>query len=951
MFIHLHNHSHYSLLDGLPKIDDYINKALEYKMPALGLTDHGVMYGAVEFYQKCKDAGIKPIIGCEAYVAPRELYLKHSKIDDKNYHLILLAKNEIGYKNLMFLTTVAHLDGFYYKPRIDKKILKERSEGLIATSGCAKGEIPVALKEGLWDKAVELVREYQDIFGKENFYLELEYIGNVQEQIDLNQQLKRLAKKTKAPLVAGRDTHYLSEDDKTAQDVLVCVQTGKVLSDEKRLNMTGVDLSFLHPKLMEEHFKDVPEAIKNTEKIAAECNVNLDLGKWHFPKFELPEGVKAEEHLTNIANEGLKRKIPNYDNETKKRLDYELEVINKKGYAPYFLIVSDIVKWARKNGIITTTRGSAAGSLVAYVTDITTLNPLDYGLPFERFLNPHRPSPPDIDMDFADNRRELVIDYTTRKYGYEKVARIVTFGTMMARAAVRDVTRVLGLPYSFGDKIAKMIPFGTQGSQMTIKRALQENAELRQLYETDAQAKQVIDLSQKVEGCARHASVHAAGVVIAPTLLTDFTPLQKDPSGQQNIITQYDMRSCEAVGLLKMDFLGIRNLSILGDAVKLIEKTKNIKIDLDNIPLDDKETFDFIAAGHTFGMFQLSGTGMTKYMMELKPTTIKDIMAMIALFRPGPMESIPEYIARKRGLKPVEYLDPQLEPILKDTYGVITYQDDVLLIAIEVAGYNWETVDAFRKAIGKKIPQEMAKQEKVFIEGCQKHSGWSKEKAEELWKLFDPFKGYGFNKCLTGDTQIVNTKTGEIKTIKEIYKQQKKINTLSLNLNNYKLTSKKTFEIHNNGKKTVWQIKTRTGKKIKSTSNHRFLKLGGWAKLSDLKTGDRIATPRKINYKTNYKIENFKLATLGYLLAEGNLCHSSGICFHSTDKSELVDYVKNIKKFKNIKPIYNKTKKAALVCTAQINQKKGNELMKWVKKLNLWHKKLNKNFFPILSLD
>ncbi len=763
MFIHLHNHSHYSLLDGLPKIDDYVTKALEYKMPALGLTDHGVMYGAIEFYQKCKEKGIKPIIGCEIYVAPRELHLKHHGVDDKLSHLVLLAKNYEGYKNLMFLTTVAHLDGFYYKPRVDKKILREKAAGLIATSACAQGVVATAWRQGGEKLASEAIAEFQEIFGPENFYLELEYIGNVPEQLELNQQLIKLAKKIKAPLTASRDTHYIEETDKVAQDVLLCVQTGKVLSDENRLKMTGVDLSFLHPRLMEEYFKELaPEAVKNTEKIAAECNLILDLDKWYFPNFELPTNMTAEEQLKNLAHQGLAEKFPDAAATIKQRFDYELDVICKKGYAPYFLIVSDLVKWARENKIITTTRGSAAGSLISYLVEITTLNPLEYGLPFERFLNPFRPSPPDIDMDFADDKRDLVIDYATQKYGQDKVARIVTFGTMMARAAVRDVTRVLDLPYEFGDKIAKLIPFGSQGFQMTIDRALQDNPELKEIYNQNEDMRQMIELAKKVEGCVRHASVHAAGVVIAPTSLTDFTPLQKDPSGE-NILTQYEMNACEAVGLLKMDFLGIRNLSILGKAVKIVEKTKGLKIDLENLPLADKKTFDFIGQGYTFGMFQLGGGGMTRWMMELKPTTIKDIMAMIALFRPGPMESIPEYIARKHGQKPVSYLDKKFEPILKDSYGVITYQDDVLLIAIEVAGYNWETVDKFRKAIGKKIPELMAQQEKDFVAGCQKHSGWSREKAEKLWQLFDPFKGYGFNKAHAATYALVAYQTAYLK--------------------------------------------------------------------------------------------------------------------------------------------------------------------------------------------
>lgn len=763
MFISLHNHSHYSLLDGLPKIDGYVKKATEFGQHSLALTDHGTMYGAIEFYQKCTKAGLKPIIGCEMYLAPRALHLKHSGLDDKARHLLLLAKNYEGYKNLIYLSTVAHLDGFYYKPRIDKKILKNKHAGLIATSACLNGEIPKNLMNDQWEKAVALVKEYQEIFGQENFYLELEYIGDVADQLNTNKKIKKLSLMTGAPLVAARDTHYLNDEDKIAQDVLVCVQTGKTLNDTQRLNMTGVDLSYIHPDLMAEKFIDTPEAISNTELIAKQCNLELTLGKWQFPKVELPENSTPEQQLINIAEEGFKKKFPSPTKEEKDRLTYELQVINQKGYAAYFLIVSDLIRWAKSQNIVTTTRGSCAGSLVGYVTDITTLNPLTFGLPFERFLNPFRPSLPDIDMDFADNRRDEVVAYARKKYGYDKVANIATFGTMMARGSVRDVTRVLDLPYEFGDKISKMIPFGAQGFPMTINKALAEVPELKNIYETNPQAKEVLDLAKKVEGCARHISIHAAGVVISPTSLTDFTPLQKDPKGQRNIITQYEMHAVEEAGLVKMDFLGIRNLSILGDAVKIIEKTKNIKIILDQIPLDDKKTFQYISEGHTFGMFQLGGSGMTKWLSELKPTNVKEIMAMIALFRPGPMESIPEFIARKQGKKSITYLDKKLENILKDTYGVVTYQDDLLLIAIDVAGYNWETVDKFRKAVGKKIPELMAEQEKILIEGCQKYSGWSKEKAEALWQLFDPFKGYGFNKAHAASYALVAYTTAYLK--------------------------------------------------------------------------------------------------------------------------------------------------------------------------------------------
>ncbi len=764
MFIHLHNHSHYSLLDGLAKIDDYIAKALEYKMPALGLTDHGNMFGIVEFYQKCKTAGIKPILGCEMYVAPRDLHLRHYGKDNKPFHLILFAKNNQGYKNLMYLNTIAHLDGFYYKPRIDKKALAKRSEGLIATSACRAGEVARAIQENKWDKAVQVVREYQEIFGKENFYIELEYLGDNSEQHELNKKLVKLAQETEAPLVGSRDTHYINQDDKQAQDALVCIATGKVLSDERRLNMTDVDLSFLQPKLMEKYFNKLDkEIIKNTQKIAEKCDVKIELGNWYFPKFELPNGVTAEEELKKIARQGLQEKFPQADKKIKERLEYELDVICEKGYAPYFLIVADLINFARERKIPTTTRGSAAGSLVGHVTGIIPIDPLYFELPFERFLNPFRISAPDIDMDFADNRREEVLEYARQKYGYDKVANICTFGTMAARGSVRDVTRVLGLEYEFGDRLAKLIPFGAQGFPMTISKALNKVSELKEIYNSDPQAKQVLDLARKVEGCARHVSVHAAGVVISPTILTDFTPLQKDPTGQRGIITQYEMHACEDVGLIKFDFLGIRNLSILGDTVQIIKKQKNIEIDLEDLPLDESHTFGFIAKGFTFGMFQLGGSGMTKWLTELKPTKVKELAAMIALFRPGPMESIPEYIARKQGKKPIQYLDPKLEPILKDTYGVITYQDDLLLIAINVAGYTWESVDKFRKAVGKKIPKLMAQQEKQFIRGCQEHSGWPKAKAEKLWRLFDPFKGYGFNKAHAASYAMISYQTAYLK--------------------------------------------------------------------------------------------------------------------------------------------------------------------------------------------
>ncbi|MFH1457207.1 MAG: DNA polymerase III subunit alpha [Patescibacteria group bacterium] len=746
MFIHLHNHSHYSLLDGLPKIDDYIKKCLEYKMPAMALTDHGTVYGIIEFYEKAKKAGIKPIIGIETYVARRRLIYKKVKLDDKPNHLVLLAKDNIGYRNLIELATIANIDGFYYKPRVDKQTLKKYSKGLIATSACWAGEIQRALLNNNLELAEKVTLEYQNIFGKENFYLEMVYLGeNIKKQDDLFEKIKNLSKKTNAPLIATKDTHYLTESDREAQDALLCINTGTTLDNPNRLSMREIDCSFTHPKIMEEKFKDMPYIAENTQKIANACNVNLELGKWHFPSVNLPENKTADEVLREQSLAGLLEKTPNYSKEYADRLDYELDIIKKKGYAPYFLAVADLINWARKQGIVTTTRGSAAGSLVSYSIGIITINPMFFKLPFERFLNPFRPSPPDIDMDFADNRREEVINYARQKYGDDKVAQICTFGTMMARGSVRDVTRVLGLPYDFGDKLSKMIPFGSQGFPMTIDKALQINNELKKKYNDDQNAKRVIDLARKIEGCARHSSVHAAGILISPTKITNFVPLQWDPSRRKKI-TQFEMHSSESAGLLKFDFLGIANLSIIGEAINLIKKIKKVDIDLNKIPYNDQKTFNLLAKGNTMGLFQLSGEGMTKHLVNLKPNSIFDIMAMVALYRPGPMESIPDFIKRKHNPKLITYIDDRLKSILDMSYGIITYQDDVLLIAINLAGYTWEEADKFRKAMGKKIPEEMASQEENFKTGCIKN-GLSQDKTEKLWQLITPFAAYGFNKA------------------------------------------------------------------------------------------------------------------------------------------------------------------------------------------------------------
>ncbi|MFA4936665.1 MAG: DNA polymerase III subunit alpha, partial [Patescibacteria group bacterium] len=761
-FIHLHVHSHYSLLDGLPKIPDLVAFAKTLGQEALALTDHGVMYGAIEFYKEATAQGIKPIIGVETYFAHRSLKNKQVRVDDTAYHLVLLAKDLQGYHNLLKLISISHLQGFYYKPRIDFATLKEYHQGLIALSGCLKGNIPQALLAEDTVTAEKLARQYLSIMGEENFYLEIQAHPELPEQINVNQKIAALSKKIGVPMAATNDVHYLRPSDAEAQDILVCIQTGKKVTDENRLNMNKVNTSMKNETEMLRDLPGFEHAIYQTTEIAKQINLEIPLSKLFFPNYTTPHGETTEVYLRLLTEDGLTKKYPGgVEEQVRDRLEYELGIIMKKGYAGYFLVVADFVNWARQHEIIATTRGSAAGSLVSYLLGITTINPLTYNLPFERFLNPQRPSPPDIDMDFADNRRDEVIAYVTAKYGTSRVAQIVTFGTMMARAAIRDVGRVLGYPYGQCDRIAKMIPFGHQGFPMTIERALKETSELNALYTEDGEVKRLLELAKKVEGCARHASVHAAGIVISPTPLTDYTPLQMDVD-DQHTITQYDMGACEAVGLVKMDFLGIRNLSILGSAIEIIEKTKGVKVDLDNLPLNDEATFSLLAQGNTMGLFQLSSSGMTKYLTELQPTNIYDIMAMVALYRPGPINSIPDFIKRKHNAKLISYLDPRLKDILQTSYGIITFQDDVLLISISIAGYTWEEADKLRKAIGKKIPKEMARQKEKFISGCIT-GGLTEAKAINLWQLIEPFAAYGFNKAHAASYAIVAYQTAYLK--------------------------------------------------------------------------------------------------------------------------------------------------------------------------------------------
>lgn len=746
-FTHLHTHSHYSLLNAIPRLKPLVARAKEYGMSTLALTDNGNLYGAIEFYKECEKQKIKPIIGVDAYIAARSRTDMDHDHDRKYTRLVLLAENNEGYHNLIKLVTDSYMHGFFYKPRMDHETLQKWSDGIIAILPAIHGDHIVPLRNGDMQSASNILSTYKELFGKKNVFLELTYHDEIEGHEYMQRQIRACAEQTDTPLIASHDTYYLAPEDREARETMIRIQSHGSLEEEGFIE--GEDFSFISKEQAHELFAKDTDALKNNEDVANRCNVSITIGHWFFPNFTIESGRTAVDELNHMAVEGLVWRNMPYEGTVKERLDYELKVINDKGYSTYFLVVADLLKTARERGILTTIRGSVAGSLVTYAMGITNVDPLHLQIPFERFLNPHRPSAPDIDMDFADNRRDEMIEYTKEKYGAENVAQIGTFGTMMARAAVRDVARALGFPYGVGDKIAKAIPFGSQGFPMTIDYALENEKEFETLYKKDPDTRRIVDLAKKIEGCARHVGVHAAGVVIAPKKLDEYVPIQPDPKGGGKAITQYDMHSVgeDGVGLLKFDFLGIKNLSILADAVARVKKRHNITVDIENVDLEDRKTFSMLAKGETGGVFQLNGAAMTRYLKELKPTRIEDINAMIALYRPGPMKNIPEYIARKQGRSAVRYFHPKAKNYLEASYGILVYQEDLIFTALELAGYTWETVDKFRKAVGKKIPEEMAKQHVIFVEGCQKHSGMSQREAEDIWNLFEPFQGYGFNKA------------------------------------------------------------------------------------------------------------------------------------------------------------------------------------------------------------
>jgi len=777
-FVHLHNHTHYSLLDGLQKVPDMLDWVQELGQTAVAITDHGTLSGAIDFYKECKKRDIKPIIGMEAYVSPRKHTDKSTREDRTPYHLTLLATNEIGYKNLVKLSTIANLEGFYYKPRIDRDLIEKYHEGIIALTGCIGGEVGTHLLADNYEEAKSTAEWYSKTFGKDNYYLEMQPHIGWEPQDKVNAGLRKLSKELGLGLVITGDAHYSKEEQHYAHDILLCVQTGSTIEDPNRFKLDQ-DLSIHSGASIAERFPDDLEALENTVKIAERCNLEIELGKILIPKFEVPEGRTEREYLRELVYQGAmwrygdipKEDLSHYGEKNAKeklpkkvveRIEYELEVIARMGYDGYFLIVADLLNWSKNNGIVCGPgRGSAAGSIVAYVTNITDLDPIKYDLLFERFLNPDRISMPDIDMDFADDRREEVIAYATEKYGQEKVAQIITFGVMAARNAVRDTGRVLAMSYAEVDTVAKLIPAPIQGRHIPLKKSIVDDPDLKKEYEGNPRTKRLIDIAMQLEGTIRNAGTHAAGVVIAPEPLVEYVPLTRASKG--GVSTQYIGTTMEDLGLLKFDFLGLSNLTIIKNALRIIKRVYGKAIDVTEIPIDDKATYELLARGDTTGVFQLESAGMKRYIRELKPDRFEDIIAMVALYRPGPMQWIDDFIGRKHHPERVVYDHEKMEAALKETYGIIVYQEQVMQISKDLCGFTGGQADTLRKGIGKKIPEVIAKMKQDFVEGAIKYSNADRDFVEKLWAGIEDFAAYCFNKSHAACYALIAVQTAYLK--------------------------------------------------------------------------------------------------------------------------------------------------------------------------------------------
>ncbi len=962
-FVHLHVHTYYSLLDGLSSPLALAQRAAELGMPALAITDHGALYGVVQFYQAAQQVGIKPIIGMEAYLARRGMKDRDVVEDRKPYHLLLLAQNQTGYQNLLRLATLAMLEGYYYKPRIDKQTLLEHGEGLIVATACGSGEIPRLIQEGRLEEARSAVRWYRDAFPG-RFFIELQDHG-LPEMDTVNRHLLALAREFDVPVIATNDVHYALRDQAPIHDILLCIGTGKSRNDPDRLRYEGETYYLRSAEEMAALFAEVPEALTNTLRIAEMCEVELDFHNYHLPVFEVPDGHTPQSYLRALCEEGLRRRYGDRADapEVRRRLEHELDIIHRMGFDTYFLIVWDLCRAARERGIWYNARGSAAGSIVAYALDITMVDPLANGLIFERFLNPGRVSMPDIDLDFPDDQREQMIEYALRKYGYENVAQIITFGTLGARAAVRDVGRVMDIPLTEIDRIAKLIP-SIPGKPVSIPQALEQVGELRELYETTPYVRELLDTAAQLEGVARHASTHAAGVVIADAPLVTYCPLHRPTKGdtqsgngaegQESVlktVTQWPMEDLEAIGLLKVDFLGLSTLTVMRRACELIRQRHGVELDLYSIPLDDPAIYRLLSGGDVMGVFQVEGAGFRRVLREMRPSRYEHIVAVLALYRPGPMEYIPTYIRRMHGKESIEYRHPALAPILDETYGIIVFQEQIIRIATDLAGYTASEADLLRRAVAKKKKKELLKHREKFLEGAVAN-GIPRQTAEAIFADIEYFARYGFNKCLPGDVEIVDGATGRVVTIEDLYQGRASAErTLTCDLTTLRLTTGSIRAVVDNGIKPVYRLTTALGRTIEATANHPFYTYNGWRLLAELQEGDRIAVPRRLPVEGRTEWPEHEVIALGHLLAEGNLCHPHSVYFYSQDEELVQDYVRAAERFSNTRCTVSIHRGTHSVYARRIDRSEPPGIVTWAKRLGIWGKRATEKEIPSAAFE
>ena len=948
-FSHLHCHTQYSLLDGAASIDHLLESADRRNIPSVAITDHGNLYGVPEFYTTAQEHDVDPIIGCEFYLTPSGI---QDKSDATRYHQVLLAKNQTGYENLMSLSSTSFLEGFYYKPRIDRDLLREHYEGLIATTCCLQGEVPQTILNEGEARARELFEEYLDIFG-DDYYIELQD-HDIDDQHTVNEVLIRWAKEYDVEVLATNDVHYVAQQDHEAQDILLCLQTGADYKDPNRMRFSNDEFYLKDSEGMAAALTGIPEefqreALVNTNRVADKCTFELPMGDLLMPHYPIPDGFEdMDAYLRHVTFERAKERygepLPQH---VVDRLNHELGIIADEGYSGYFLIVQDFTDAARELDVrVGPGRGSAAGSCVSYCLGITDVDPIEYDLLFERFLNPERVSMPDIDIDFDDRGRSEVIDYVVEKYGQENVCQIITFGTMGAKTVVRDVSRVLDIPLDRADEIAKMIP---DGPGVDLDQTFDENPDFRALKTADdPEVRKMMQYAEVLEGSVRHTGVHAAGVIIAPGEISDYVPVSVSKSkGEKVVTTQYDGDWVEEFGLLKMDFLGLKTLTLIEDTVDLVAETRDIEVDIDNIPLDDETTFELFQRGDTVSIFQFESTGMREHLRKLKPTEIDDLIAMNALYRPGPMENIPTYIARKHGREEVEYPHPLLEDILEPTYGIAVFQEQVMQMARELAGFSLGEADILRRAMGKKKAKRMREQREKFVEGCKEENDIDEDEANELFDIINEFAGYGFNKCVVGDTEIIDAESGRPIPVKDIVEgRESDVSVASFDEDSQTLVTRDVVDAFSNGERQTYRLTTRTGRTIRATANHPVYTPDGWTYLGELEEEDRVAVPRSVPYEPSRSMDDHELVVLGYALSEGNLCHPSGFHVYTKSEVEQDDYCRHLRQFNNSDVTVDRSKSAASLYAKRRNVNEPSGAVEFIEDLGLKGLSATEKYIP-----